>query len=84
MQLSPAVRKAITQQESARGCAEAVVKVKARGSPIEGVRVYATSARVDLAGGESVFLSAMRGGWRIDALGCRPRSSGAFECEEQG
>jgi hypothetical protein len=83
MQLSPALRKTITQDESARGCAGAVGRVKARGSPIEVVQVYATSARVDLAGGESVFLSAMRDGWRIDALGCRPRSSGPFECEEQ-
>jgi hypothetical protein len=84
MQLSPALQKTVMQQESARGCAEAVGKVKARGSPVEAVQVYATSARVDLAGGESLFLSAMRDGWRIDALGCRPRSSGPFECEEQG
>jgi hypothetical protein len=61
-----------------------VGKVKARGSPIEVVYVYATSARVDLAGGASVFLSAMRDGWRIDALGCQPRSSGPFDCEAQG
>jgi type IV secretory pathway TrbL component len=84
MQLSPSLRKTVTQQESAAGCAEAVGKVKARGSPIEVVHVYATSARVDLAGGASVFLSAMRDGWRIDALGCRPRSSGPFDCEAQG
>jgi ABC-type glycerol-3-phosphate transport system substrate-binding protein len=84
MQLSPSLRKTVAQQQSAAGCAEAVGKVKARGSPIEVVYVYATSARVDLAGGASVFLSAMRDGWRIDALGCRPRSSGPFDCEAQG
>jgi len=84
MQLSPALRTTITQEQSLRRCASAVGKVKARRSPIAAVRVYATSARVDLASGESVFLSAMRDGWRIDALGCRPRSSGPFECEEQG
>jgi hypothetical protein len=83
MQLTPALRKTITQEKSAPGCADAVGKVKARGSAIEVVQVYATSARVDLAAGASVFLSAMRDGWRIDALGCRPRSSGPFECEEQ-
>jgi hypothetical protein len=84
LQLSPSLRKTVTQQESAPGCADAVRKVKARGSAIEVVDVYATSARVDLAGGASVFLSAMRDGWRIDALGCRPRSSGPFDCEAQG
>jgi hypothetical protein len=83
MQLSPALRKTVTQEESAPGCADAVGKVKARASAIEVVDVYATSARVGLAGGASVFLSAMRDGWRIDALGCRPRSGGPFECEEQ-
>jgi hypothetical protein len=83
MQLSPALRKTITQERSVRRCASAVVKVKARRSPIAVVHVYATSARVDLTGGESVFLSAMRDGWRICALGCRPRSNGPFECEEQ-
>jgi ABC-type glycerol-3-phosphate transport system substrate-binding protein len=84
MQLSPSLRKTVTQQESAAGCAQAVGKVKARGSPIEVLQMYATSARVELASGASVFLSAMRDGWRIDALGCRPRTSGPFDCEEQG
>jgi hypothetical protein len=83
IQLSPALQTTITQEQSVRRCASAVVKVKARRSPIVVVRVYATSARVDLTGGESVFLSATRDGWRIVALGCRPRSSGPFECEEQ-
>ena len=82
MQLSPALRTTIAQEQSARRCADAVGKVRARRSPIAVVQVYATSARADLASGESVFLSAMRDGWRIDALGCRPRSSGPFDCEE--
>src|ERR1700709_1355785 len=83
MQLTPALRKTVTQEKSAPRCADAVGKVKARGSAIEVVQVYATAARVDLAAGTSVFLSAMRDGWHIDALGCQPRSSGPFECEEQ-
>ena len=83
IQLSSALRTTITQEQSARRCASAVLKIKARRTPIAVVHVYATSARVDLTGGESVFLSAMRDGWRIDALGCRPQSSGPFECEEQ-
>jgi hypothetical protein len=84
MQLSPALRKAVVEEQSASSCAEAVGKVKSRGSAILVVYVYATSARVDLAGGESVFLSAMGDGWRIGALGCQPLSNGPFDCEEQG
>jgi hypothetical protein len=83
-QLSPALRTTLQQEHAAPRCADAVGKIKTRGSAVEFVHVYATSARLDLAGGESVFLSAMRDGWRIDALGCRPRSSGPYECEEQG
>jgi hypothetical protein len=84
MQLSPALRSTLQQEHSAPRCADAVAKLTARGSAVEVVTVYATSARVDLADGESVFLSALRDGWRIDALGCRPRSSGPYECEVQG
>jgi hypothetical protein len=82
-QLSPALRKALEQEHAVSRCADAVQRLKARGSAISGVDVYATSARVQLASGESVFLSAMRDGWRIAALGCRARSSGPYDCEEQ-
>lgn len=82
-QLSPALRTSLAQEHAVQRCAAAVGKVKTRGSAVDVVHVYATSARLDLADGESVFLSAMRDGWRIDALGCRPRASGPYECEEQ-
>jgi hypothetical protein len=75
--------KAIEQEQSVERCADAVAKINTRGSTIAAVVVYARSARADLAGGESVFLSAMRDGWRIDALGCRPRASSPYDCEEQ-
>lgn len=83
-QLSPALRKSLAQEHAVPRCAAAVGTLKTPDSAVIAVRVYATSARLDLADGESVFLSAMRDGWRIDALGCRPRSSGPYECEEQG
>lgn len=83
-QLSSALRQTLRQEHSTARCADAVTKVKTHVGAIEAARVYATSARVDLAGDESVFLSAMRDGWRIDALGCRPRLSGPYDCDEQG
>jgi hypothetical protein len=83
-QLSRTLRQTIVQDKSAQRCGDAVVKLKTRGSAVRALHVYATSARVDLARGESVFLSATRAGWRIEALGCRPRASGPYECEEQG
>jgi hypothetical protein len=83
-QLSPALRKALRQEHAVPRCGDAAAKLEARGSAVAVVHVYATSARVDLAGGDSLFLSAMRDGWRIDALGCRPRASGPYDCEERG
>jgi hypothetical protein len=83
-QLSSALAKAIEQEHRGEPCASVVASIEPRGSAVTRVRVYATSARADLAGGESVFLGLTRGGWRIEALGCRVRASGPYECEEQG
>jgi hypothetical protein len=83
-QLSPALRATVEQEHAMAPCPAAVVKTIARGSGVAAVFVYATSARVDLATGEGVFLGVMRRGWQIDAFGCRPRASGPYDCEEQG
>lgn len=83
-QLSPALRTALEQEHAMVPCAAAVVRTRARASVVAGVSVYATSARVDLASGEGVFLGLMRRGWQIDAFGCRSRASGPYDCEEQG
>jgi hypothetical protein len=82
--LTASLRKAIEQEQSNARCQDAVVQITTKSSPVKDVRVYATSARADLTGGESVFLSAMRAGWQIDALGCRPRPSGPYDCDERG
>jgi hypothetical protein len=82
-QLSPALRKALEQEHSTSRCADAVTTLHAGRAAVEAIRVYATSARVDLTAGQSVFLSSMRDGWRISALGCRPRKSGPYDCDEQ-
>lgn len=83
-QLSTALRTTLMQGERhGQRCAGAVVKLTTGGGSPRAVRVYATSARVDLSGGESVFLGQMRHGWRIEALGCRPRPSGLYACEQR-
>jgi hypothetical protein len=43
--------------------------------------VYANEALVRLAGGDTVFLSSTREGWRVDAFGCRPHGKGPYDCE---
>jgi hypothetical protein len=75
--------KQIEQQEKSR-CAEAVVKLKLAGARIRAVRVFLTSAKVDLAGGESAYLDETESGWKLSAVGCKPQGKPRdrpFDCE---
>ena len=47
------------------------------------VDVYLTTAKVDLSGGDSVFLDQTGTGWRISAAGCRPQpgEEKPYDCE---
>jgi hypothetical protein len=81
--LSQDTRKELEREES-QPCPEAISGVKIDGGAITKVHVQLTSAKVDLATGESVFLSQQQAGWRITALGCRSAGSPTttpFDCE---
>jgi hypothetical protein len=82
-QLSPDTRAQLVKDEQVPSCPKAVAKLTLHGGRVAVVRVYATSAEVQLAGGDTVFLGAGAHGWRIDAVGCHPRGDGTFDCEEQ-
>ena len=82
-QLSPSLRKQLVRDESDRTCAKAVLEPKLHGSRIASARVYATSAQVQLAGGDTMFLSDSKLGWPIEAVGCRPDGLGPLACEAQ-
>jgi hypothetical protein len=71
------------KDEREPSCAKAVLQLSLHGRRADVVRVYATAAQVDLAGGDSVFLGDTHEGWRLEAVGCRRQDSGPFECEEQ-
>jgi hypothetical protein len=79
-------RKQLESEES-EPCPDAVGSLEVSGGPILKVAVVMTNAKVDLAGGESVFLSEEQPGWRITALGCRPTKTPTdtpFDCELEG
>ena len=81
--LSTDTRKELESQES-RPCPEAIAAVELDGGAVTRVRIAVTNAKVDLATGESLFLSEQASGWRISALGCRPQGAPArqpFDCE---
>ena|SRR5436190_7426457 len=74
----------LVKDEQEPDCAAAVLKLDLHGSKAQSAGVYATSAQVKLAGGDTVFLGWTADGWRIDAVGCRVVSGGGpLQCEEQ-
>lgn len=82
-QMSPPLRAQLVKDQSEPECAKAVLKLSLHGGRPAAVRVYANAAEVRLAGGDTVFLSDTREGWRVDAVGCRPQGGGPYDCEEQ-
>jgi hypothetical protein len=79
-QMSPSLRTELVGDEGER-CAKAVLDLKLNGRTPDKVKVYANEALVRMAGGDTVFLSDTREGWRVDALGCRPQGPGPYDCE---
>jgi hypothetical protein len=81
--LSSDTVKELESQEGAP-CPKAIGKVELEGGSVVNVEVSVTNAKVDLATGESVFLSEQSDGWKITALGCRSAGKSAdepFDCE---
>jgi hypothetical protein len=79
-QMSPGLRAQLVSDQGER-CAKAVLGLDLDGRTPDEVKVYANNALVRLAGGDTVFLSDTREGWRVDALGCRPQGPGPYDCE---
>jgi len=79
-QMSAGLRAELVSDEGER-CAKGVLSLDLHGRTPDRVEVYANEALVRLAGGDMVFLSATREGWRVDALGCRPHGKGPYDCE---
>jgi hypothetical protein len=81
--LSADAVKELESQESAP-CRQSIGKVQLAGGSIAKVELTVTNAKVDLAGGDSVFLSEQADGWKITALGCHASEKPAdqpFDCE---
>jgi hypothetical protein len=79
-QMSPSLRAQLVSEQGER-CAKATLSLDLHGRTPDEVKVYANNALVRLAGGDTVFLSDTREGWRVDALGCRPQGPGPYDCQ---
>ena len=71
------------EKEEMKPCREAVTGLQLSGSTVAGSTVYVTSARVELRGGDHVFLDRTPGGWRVSAAGCKsePGEEQPDDCE---
>jgi hypothetical protein len=80
--LSEDTREQLEQGEQ-KPCAEAIVGLELSGSRSTKTSAYVTDAKVDLDGGDSVFLEETPGGWRVTAAGCKPvpDQEAPYECE---
>jgi hypothetical protein len=60
-----------------------VLGLTLRGRLAAEVRVYASSALVRLAGGDTLFLGDTAQGWRLEAVGCRPGPAAPDDCQAE-
>ena len=81
--LSDETRKELESQEK-RPCPDAIGQVQLKPGAVKHVDVELTNAKVDLTGGESLFLSQEAAGWKITAIGCKPQgdpTNTPMDCE---
>ncbi|MGK2937665.1 MAG: hypothetical protein ACSLFR_07650 [Solirubrobacteraceae bacterium] len=82
-QLATPTVTALEDQEQ-QPCARAITDLEIANGAIEQIEVVATSAKVDLHSGQSLFASQVDGEWRLSAVGCTPDHKPAdhpFNCE---
>src|SRR5215208_3746166 len=71
------------ESEEKSSCDKAILGLGLSAAPVRSTQVYVTEAKVDLAGGESLFLGETGDGWQIAAAGCKPQpgEETPYECE---
>lgn len=83
-ELSADTRSQLESQEG-RDCRDAVTGLTLEGGRLTREQVFVTNAKVDLASGQSAFLSRTEQGWRLSAVGCEPEggkpADRPYDCE---
>lgn len=75
------------ESQAGKPCRAAILELDLKAGAVTAATVFVTNARVDVAGGESAFLSRESEGWKLSALGCKPEDGKPrdrpFDCELQ-
>jgi hypothetical protein len=71
-QLAEGTVKKLVEQEQ-MPCAQGIFSLTLQGASAGSVRVYITSARATVAGGDRLYLDKGPNGWKISAAGCKPQ-----------
>lgn len=73
------------ESQSGQACREVVTRLELDPGPVHRTEVFVTTAKVDLEGGDSLFLGREPTGWKLTAIGCKPEqgkpADRPFECE---
>jgi hypothetical protein len=70
-------------KDDQKPCAEAVLSLKLSGERALATDAAITEAKVDLDGGDSVFVEETPEGWQVSAAGCKPVNDqeAPYDCE---
>jgi hypothetical protein len=80
--LAPATLAAFEENEAA-ACTEAIGRLPLEGGQVASVEIWGGDAQVRL-GGDTLFLTETRAGWRVTAAACQPRGEAPYDCEVEG
>jgi hypothetical protein len=81
--LAPETASELTRS-AGKSCAEAILDEDLpEPDAVAGTEVYGQWAQVRLAG-DTMFLAAFPGGWRVVAAGCNPQGEKPYDCTLQG
>ena len=76
----PATRSAVSQA-SGMPCAKGILSEKLpRPGAVDRVAIYGDQAQVRLAH-DTAFMAEFPSGWRVVAVGCKPRRQAPYQCE---
>jgi hypothetical protein len=80
--LAPTALLALEKDQSAP-CAQVIQQLPLQAGEVTRVEIWGGEAQVRL-GGDTLFLTETRAGWRVVAAACEPRGEAPYDCQVEG